>query len=63
MTKSVEMPGVEPGSEDKTIKTPTFISCILISLMTLLPDRLPLTTLDVFSPFYLKLNKTASPSL
>ncbi len=28
----VEMPGVEPGSEDKTIKTPTFIACFLISL-------------------------------
>ena len=59
----VEMPGVEPGSEDKTIKTPTFISRILISLMTLLQDRLSLTTLDVFSLPYLKLSKTASPSL
>ena len=59
----VEMPGVEPGSEDKTIKTPTFISRTLISLMTLLQEGLSLTTLDIFSPFYLKLNKTASLSL
>lgn len=25
IVKLVEMPGVEPGSENKTIKTPTFI--------------------------------------
>ena len=57
------MPGVEPGSEDKTIKTPTFIACFLISLLTLRQAGLLRTILDVFSQFYLKLNKTASPSL
>jgi len=56
------MPGVEPGSEDKTIKTPTFIACFLISLLALRQAGLLKATLDIISPFYLKLSKTASSS-
>lgn len=56
------MPGVEPGSENMTIRTPTFIAYLFppkrISLLTNWKARLLKATLDMISLHHLKTNDT-----